>query len=66
MIEDPTRPEIEFRTVQQAAETLQVAPASIYRAVRRGDLAAVRIGRAIRIPVSELCGSATRKTGSQS
>ena len=56
---------LEFRTVQQAAEALQVAPASVYRAVRRGDLAAVRIGRAIRIPTSELGGSATSKTRSQ-
>ena len=62
----PSDTALEFRTVQQAAEALQVAPASIYRAVRRGDLAAVRIGRAIRIPVSELSTVTRATTGSQS
>ena len=37
-------------TVRAAARRLNVAPATIYRSVARGELAHVRIGRAIRIP----------------
>jgi excisionase family DNA binding protein len=41
-------------TVAVAARRLNVAPATVYRAVARGEIAAVRIGRAIRIPEIEL------------
>ena len=43
-------------TVQQAAELLQVAPATLYRLMAQGKIALrpVRIGRVLRIPASEV------------
>lgn len=36
-------------TIKEVANTAQVNPMTIRRAIRRGDLEAVRIGKAIRI-----------------
>ncbi|MGV1003274.1 MAG: helix-turn-helix domain-containing protein [Candidatus Nanopelagicales bacterium] len=36
--------------VREAADSLALPPASVYRLVRRGELSAIRIGRTIRIP----------------
>ena len=47
-------------TVAAASRRLNVAPATIYRACRRGHLEHVRIGRAIRIPESALTPKQTR------
>lgn len=41
-------------TVAATARALSLSEKSVYRAIARGDLAAVRIGRAIRIPKAEL------------
>jgi excisionase family DNA binding protein len=41
-------------TYKQAADCLQVSERTIWSLVRRGELAAVRIGRAVRIPATEL------------
>ncbi len=48
----------------EVAELLRVSPASIYRAVDRGDLAAFRLGPrgAIRVPRSELSPTAMRES----
>ena len=42
----------EYLTVGEAAEKLRVTTETIYRMVERGDLAALRIGRLIRIPAA--------------
>jgi excisionase family DNA binding protein len=41
-------------TVQECAETLNVAEKTIRRLIRRGEIAAVHIGRSIRVRPSEL------------
>ncbi|HYM90460.1 MAG TPA: helix-turn-helix domain-containing protein, partial [bacterium] len=38
-----------FLTPQEVAELLRVSSAAIHRLVRRGDLPAVRVGRASRV-----------------
>jgi excisionase family DNA binding protein len=43
-----------FLTPQQAAAALQISVVTIYRAVDRGQLAAARVGRALRIPRAAL------------
>ncbi len=43
-----------FLTAWQFAELLNVCEESVYRAHQRGDLEAVRVGRSIRFPVSQL------------
>ncbi len=43
-----------FLTAWQLAETLNVCEESVYRALARGELEAVRVGRSIRFPVSQL------------
>jgi excisionase family DNA binding protein len=45
---------LEMLTPKQAAAYLQVSRASIYRRIQRGTLAAIRLGRAYRIPWSSL------------
>ena len=44
----------EFLTAWQFAELLNLCEESIYRAHRRGQLEAVRVGRSIRFPTSQL------------
>jgi excisionase family DNA binding protein len=41
-------------TVRQAAATLQVSTATIYRLVERGELAHIRVANSIRIPSTAL------------
>jgi excisionase family DNA binding protein len=41
-------------TVAVAARRLNLAPDTVYRAVARGEIPAIRVGRAIRIPESAL------------
>lgn len=55
---EPRREPAGFLTAAEAAQALGVSASSVYRAVRRGDLRAVRptggSGRALRIPRSEV------------
>ena len=44
----------EFLTAWQFAELLNVCEESVYRAHQRGQIQAVRIGRSIRFPTSQL------------
>ena len=44
----------ELLTVKEAAAHLRVCTKTIYALCRRGDLACVRVGRAVRIPVDGL------------
>ncbi|TCK22361.1 helix-turn-helix domain-containing protein [Pseudonocardia endophytica] len=39
-----------FRTVSEVADTMRVSPMTVYRLVKSGELAAVRVGRSVRIP----------------
>jgi excisionase family DNA binding protein len=41
-------------TISQAARSLTVSPRTIRRMIGRGELRALHIGRAVRIPVAEL------------
>lgn len=41
-------------SVQEAAEIFGISPITVYRLVRRGELKAVRFGRRVRIPRSEV------------
>lgn len=43
-----------FLTVEETAELLRCCPDTVRAGIRRGDLAATRIGRTIRIPASQL------------
>lgn len=43
-----------YLKVREAASILQVAPVTIRRMIKRGELRCVRAGRGIRIPVSAL------------
>lgn len=43
-----------YLTPQEVAELLRVSPAAIHRLLRRGDLPAVRVGRAWRVEDAEL------------
>ena len=47
-------PAPDFATVPDVARRLGVCGASIRRAIERGELRAVRLGRSIRIPKSEM------------
>ena len=47
-------PGIEVLTCAEVAERLRISKKSVYRLVRRGELPALRFGRAIRIPVARL------------
>lgn len=42
-------------TVEQAAVLLAISRSSAYRAVNRGDIPAIRIGRRILVPTAKLC-----------
>jgi len=41
-------------TVPEAARRLSVSTATVWRLLDRGDLARVRIGRAVRVPVESI------------
>jgi len=43
-----------YYTVKEVAQILKLAPGTIYRAIYRGDLKYIKIGRAIRIPEESL------------
>ena len=46
-------------TVRTASRRLNVAPATLYRAISRGEIPVVRVGRAIRIPEAALAPKET-------
>jgi len=48
MVESVAAPQV--LTVREAAEHLRLARNSVYAAIRRGDLPAVRIGKRLLIP----------------
>jgi excisionase family DNA binding protein len=41
-------------TVRIAARRLSLSEKSVYRAIARGDLPAIRVGRAVRVPEAAL------------
>ena len=41
-------------TVSEAATTLGVAPLTLYGAIRRGEIRAVRIGRRVLVPAAAI------------
>lgn len=41
-----------FYTVQEVAQITQIAVPTLYRAIRRGDIPTLKIGRAVRIPAA--------------
>lgn len=43
-----------FYTVPQVCDMLQVSRATLYRATKRGDLYALRVGRALRYPAEAI------------
>jgi excisionase family DNA binding protein len=52
-------------TYRQVADTLQVSERTVWTLVKTGQLAAVRIGRAVRIPVDEVRAYLARQTARQ-
>lgn len=44
----------QLATVQEAAERLAVHPMTVRRLIERGQMPAVRVGRAIRIDVNDI------------
>jgi excisionase family DNA binding protein len=49
-----------YLTPKQAAEALSMSVRDVYHAVARGQLPAVRIGRRLRIKISDLEGMGTK------
>lgn len=49
-----------YLRVSTLAEMFDVSPATIYRAIRNGQLDAVRIGGSVRVPESALAGFVER------
>ena len=49
-----TPPEPAFLTVQEYADLLRVSKWSVYDAVNAGQIKAVRVGKSVRIPRSQL------------
>lgn len=49
-----------YYRVNALAEMFDVSPATIYRAIRNGQLDAVRIGGSVRVPKSALAGFVER------
>lgn len=49
-----------YLRVNTVAEMFDVSPATIYRAIRNGQLDAVRIGGSVRVPESALAGFVER------
>ena len=50
----PTSPNLALLRVDEAAAILQVSSKTVRRLLASGDLRAVRIGRLVRIPLSEI------------
>ncbi len=50
----------EFLTAWQLAELLNICEESVYRAIRRGELDVVRVGRSIRVPRDQLTHQRSR------
>jgi excisionase family DNA binding protein len=46
--------EVRVLTVDEAARVLRVGRSSVYRAIARGDLPSIRVGRSVRVPVHRL------------
>lgn len=43
-----------FLTVQEVADLLRVSAMTVYRLIKAGDLAAVRVGRSFRVSESDV------------
>jgi excisionase family DNA binding protein len=43
-----------FLTVRETAETLRLGLSTTYLAIQRGDIRAIRIGGAVRVPDTEI------------
>lgn len=43
-----------FLTVQEVAELMRVSTMTVYRLIKSGDLAAVRVGRSFRVRESDV------------
>lgn len=50
----PDLPDVALLTADEVATTLRISRKLVYRLIREGDLAAVRVGPALRVPVSAL------------
>lgn len=46
--------EAQFLSVEEYAERLNVSPYTVYREIKKGTIPHVRVGKAIRIPLSAL------------
>jgi excisionase family DNA binding protein len=53
----------ELLKVDEAAERLKVHPETLYRAIRRGDLQAGRVGRCLRVSDENLTKYLDRSAG---
>lgn len=49
-----TQRRIRYLTVAEVAETMRVSRMTVYRLVRTGELAALRVGRSYRVPEDAL------------
>jgi excisionase family DNA binding protein len=61
----PNTPPVLTLTYREAAESLQVSSRSVWSLVKSGELIAVRIGRSVRIPLTELHAYLARKIAEQ-
>lgn len=55
--------EVDYLSIAETANLLRVSQATIRRAIRHGDLPAVRLGRVIRVPRSALADLEKRQEG---
>jgi excisionase family DNA binding protein len=46
--------DVRVLTVEEAARVLRIGRSSVYRAIARGDLPSIRVGRTVRVPVHRL------------
>jgi excisionase family DNA binding protein len=61
----PNTPPVLPLTYREAAESLQVSERTIWQLVKDRELIAVRIGRSVRIPLTELHAYLARKIAEQ-
>ncbi len=54
MTTGPDRPRQRYLTVAEVAESMRVSKMTVYRLTRSGELQAVRVGRAYRVPQEAL------------